>query len=133
MSRWCLALLAVWTAAIAQDSIPSPDGRFVAYLTLNPTHGIGKRLFVKFAGDQGFRAHVTRERPLYGCGLVTRLEVSRRHQSYRPAHYSCPSVPDQRPWEHPRCAVVLHLTGSRCLGYQVVRFRLGHVAPRNSP
>ena len=52
MSRWCIALLAVCTAAIAQDSIPSPDGRFAAYLIPNPTHGIGKRLFVKFAGSK---------------------------------------------------------------------------------
>ncbi len=52
MSRWCVALLAVCTTAIAQDSIPSPDGRFVAYLTTNPTHGIGKRLSVKFAGTK---------------------------------------------------------------------------------
>lgn len=49
MSRWCIALLAVCTTAIAQDFIPSPDGRFVAYRTPNSTHGIGERLFVRFA------------------------------------------------------------------------------------
>ena len=51
MSRWCIALLAVCTTAVAQDSIPSPDGRLVAYRTPNPTHGIGKRLFVRFASS----------------------------------------------------------------------------------
>src|SRR5437763_756216 len=49
MSRSCIALLALCTTAVAEDSIPSPDGRFVAYRTPNPTHGIGKRLFVRFA------------------------------------------------------------------------------------
>ena len=40
-----------YTAALAQDSIPSPNSRFVAYFSPNPTHGIGKRLFVRCAAS----------------------------------------------------------------------------------
>ena len=37
------------STAVAQDSIPSPDGRYVADLSRNPTHGIGKQLFRRYA------------------------------------------------------------------------------------
>jgi hypothetical protein len=46
-----MALFAVCATAIAQDSIPSPDGRLIVHRTPNPTHGIGKRLFVRLANS----------------------------------------------------------------------------------
>ena len=50
MRAWFLAFLTVCNIGLAQDSIPSPDGRFAAYLSRNPTHGIGKQLFVRYSG-----------------------------------------------------------------------------------
>ena len=41
------AVLLLSSTALSQQTIPSPNGRFVAYLTPNPRHGIGKQLFVR--------------------------------------------------------------------------------------
>jgi len=49
MRCWPIALLAFCTTALAQDSIPSPNGRFAAYTATNPMHGIGKQLLVRSA------------------------------------------------------------------------------------
>jgi hypothetical protein len=46
---WFLALLMFGGTALAQDSIPSPDGQYLADLSRNPTHGIGKRLFLRYS------------------------------------------------------------------------------------
>jgi hypothetical protein len=51
MRRWAITMLALCTTAVAQDSIPSPDGRFIAYHTPNLRDGLGQRLFVRFARD----------------------------------------------------------------------------------
>jgi len=51
MRRWAITVIALWTTAVAQDSIPSPDGRLIAYRTPNLRDGLGQRLFVRLARD----------------------------------------------------------------------------------
>jgi len=65
MRPWLIALLAFCTTALAQESIPSPNGRFVAYTSANPTHGIGKQLFVRSAhSDAAGRLLLANDRSL---------------------------------------------------------------------
>jgi hypothetical protein len=64
MRAACVAFLALCGPVLAQDSIPSPNGRFVAYFTPNPRHGIGKQLVVRAADGKEARLLLFNDRSM---------------------------------------------------------------------